>query len=505
MDASQAAERVDAEDGYRTPGLDIDRVMAQAVQAANAFRRLSQEQTDRIAAAVYKAGFNSRVRLAKLAWEETQLGRWEDKVIKNVIATRYVYRDIKDLRTVGVIAEDRGQGVVEVAAPLGPIFAITPITNPTSTVLFKILIAMKSRNPIIIRPHGAAVRCSVEAARVCAQAAAEAGAPEHAIQWIKRSTKEEALELMAHKQTAMILATGSVSLVKAAARSGNPSIGIGPGNVPVYIGRSADVPFAVEQIVLSKTFDYGTVCASEQAVVANRSNADEILREFRKRKAHILDPEEIRKVGAVAFNRDQKVMRVEVIGQPAARIARMAGLDVPDETSVLIAPLDAVGPGTPLSLEILAPILAFYVAEDFESAIELCRQINRHGGLGHTASIFSNDEERIRHFAAAMNAGRILVNTPASQGALGGTYNRLRPSLMLACGTSGKNITTDNISVRNLLNIHRIARRKVSPCIAPDFVPEYLDEANDAEAIERKCPDAGADRQDLIGEDLVSH
>jgi acetaldehyde dehydrogenase/alcohol dehydrogenase len=494
MESRRVDERVDSEDGFRTPGLDIDLVMAQAAQAAVAFRRLTQEQTDRIVAAIYREGFNNRVRLAMQAWNETQLGRWQDKVIKNVIATRYVFGDIKNLRTVGVIAEDKDHDVVEVAEPLGPIFAITPITNPTSTVLFKILISLKSRNPIIIRPHGAAARCSVEAARICARAALEAGAPRHCIQWIMRSTQEEALELMAHRQTAMILATGSVSLVRAAAKSGNPSIGIGPGNVPVYIDRSADVPFAVEQIVLSKTFDYGTVCASEQAVVADRLNIDEVLREFRKRGAHVLDQEEIVKVGAAAFHKDQKVMRVEVIGQPAAKIARMAGIDVPEETSVLIAPLEAVGPDTPLSMEILAPILALYVADDFENAIGLCRRINALGGLGHTASIYSHNEERIRHFASAMNAGRILVNTPASQGALGGTYNRLRPSLMLACGTGGKNITTDNISARNLLNIHRIARRRVSPCIAPDFVHEYLDEANDAEAIERKCPDPGADR-----------
>jgi len=489
VSTEKAPSLLDLLGGFRTPGLDIDGVMAQASRAAEAFRRLTQEATDRIVTAVYRAGFNNRIRLAKHAREETQLGRWEDKVIKNVIATRYVYRDIKDLRTVGVVAEDREQDVVEVAEPLGPIFAITPITNPTSTVLFKILTAMKSRNPIIIRPHGAAVDCSIEAARVCAEAAARAGAPEHCIQWVKRSSREEALAFMAHKQTAMILATGSVELVRAAARTGNPSIGIGPGNVPVYIGKSADVPFAVEQIVLSKIFDYGTVCASEQAVVANRVNADELLREFKKRKAYILSREEIRRLEPVAFNRDQKVMRVDVIGQPAAKIARMAGLDVPDETSVLIAPLEEVGLSSPLSLEILAPILAFYVADDFEQAIELCRQINRHGGLGHTASIFSNNEERIEHFASVMNAGRILVNTPASQGALGGTYNRLRPSLMLACGTSGKNITTDNITARNLLNVHRIARRQMSPCISPDFVPEYLDEANDVDAIERKCPD----------------
>jgi acetaldehyde dehydrogenase / alcohol dehydrogenase len=477
------------EAGYRTPGLDIERVMENAARAADAFRLLDQGQTDRIVEAIYLAGFNNRVSLAKLARQETQLGKWEDKVIKNVIATRYVFRDIRTLTTVGIIAEDKEHEVVEVAEPLGPIFAITPITNPTSTVLFKILIAMKSRNPIIIRPHGAAARCSVEAARICAEAARRAGAPEHGIQWVMRSTREEALEMMAHRKTAMILATGSVELVKAAARSGNPSIGIGPGNVPVYIGKSADVPFAVEQIVLSKTFDYGTVCASEQAIVANRANADEIMREFRKRKAHVLDKGEIRRLEPVAFNREEKVMRTEVIGQPAAKIARMAGLDVPDDTSVLIAPLEEVGLSSPLSLEILAPILAFYVADDFEGAIELCRQINRHGGLGHTASIFSRNEERIEYFASVMNAGRILVNTPASQGALGGTYNRLRPSLMLACGTSGKNITTDNISARNLLNVHRIARRKASPCIAPEFVHEYLDETNDAAAIDRKCPE----------------
>jgi len=484
------------DEDLRTPGLDIERTMEDATRAAGEFRRLSQGETDRIVEAVYRQGFNNRIRLARMACRETGLGKWEDKVIKNVIATRYVYHDIKNLKTVGVIAEDREHGVVEMAEPLGPIFAITPITNPTSTVLFKILISMKSRNPIIIRPHGAAVKCSVEAARLCAEAARKAGAPEHSIQWIPRSTKGEALTMMAHKKTAMILATGSVELVRAASRSGNPSIGIGPGNVPVYIGKTADVPFAVEQIVMSKTFDYGTVCASEQAVVANRLNADQILREFKKRKAYVLNPEEIRRLEPVAFNADQKVMRVEVIGQPAPKIARMAGLDVPDDTSLLLAPLEVVGLDSPLSLEILAPILAFYVADDFEQAIELCRQINHHGGLGHTASIFSNNEERIEYFTAAMNAGRILVNTPASHGALGGTYNRLRPSLMLACGTSGKNITTDNISARNLLNIHRIARRMVNPCILPDFVHEYLDEANDIDEIEKKCPDDGLNRQE---------
>jgi len=469
----------------RTPGLDIEEILAKATRAAEAFRHLTQEQTDRITQAVFEAGFNNRHHLAKLAWKETKLGKWEDKVLKNVIATRFVYHDIKDVQTVGVIAEDKEQGIAEVAEPVGPIFAVTPITNPTSTVLFKILISMKSRNPIIIRPHGSARKCSVEAARIVYEAALRAGAPENCVQWIKMSTKEEVLALMSHKKISLNLATGSVELVRAACKSGNPTIGIGPGNVPVYIGQSADVPFAVDQIVSSKTFDNGTICASEQAIVANRSNADQVVSEFKKQKAYFLSKEEIKRLEPVAFNIDQMVMRVEVIGQPAPLIAEMAGIRVPPDTTLLIAPLEEVGLQSPLSLEILAPILAFYVADDFEQAIELCRQINQHGGLGHTASIFSNDEEKIAHFASAVNAGRILVNTPASQGALGGTYNKLRPSMMLACGTSGKNITTDNISVRHLLNIHRIARRNVCSAIHDRFLKSYLDERLDAHKIEQ--------------------
>ncbi len=471
---------------HRTPGLDIDKIVANAVNAAEAFRRYTQEQTDRIAEAVFRAGFDNRVRLAKLTYDETKLGKWEDKVIKNVIATYYVYQDIKDMKTVGVITEDKEEGVVEMAEPVGPIFAVTPITNPSSTAMFKILIAMKSRNPIIIRPHGSARKCSVEACRVLYEAALAAGAPQNCVQWVKTSTPAEVLELMSHQHINLILATGSVELVKAAQRSGNPAIGIGPGNVPVYIGRSADVPFAVEQIMLSKTFDHGTVCASEQAVVVNCDNAGAVIHEFKKRRAYFLSEEEIRRLEPVAFNDVTKVMRVEVIGQPAVKIAEMAGIEVPFDTNVLIAPLQEVGVQSPLSLEILAPILAFYVADTFDQAIELCRRINRCGGLGHTASIFSRDEDKIEYFSSTMNAGRILVNTPASQGALGGTYNRLRPSLMLACGTRGKNITTDNISVRHLLNVHRIARRRVCPYVGDDFIHNFLDENLDADGIDRE-------------------
>ena len=467
--------------------LDLDSILDRATEAGVAFRSLNQAQTDSIVKAAYEAGFNNRVRLAKLACEETKLGVWRDKVIKNVIATRIVYEDIKNLRTVGVISEDEERGIVEIAQPLGPIFAITPVTNPTSTVLFKILISLKSRNPIIIRPHGAARKCSIEAARVCYEAAVGAGAPEHCIQWVPRSTDQETLALMGHRKTALVLATGSTALVRAAHSSGNPAIGIGPGNVPVFIGMSADVPFAVDQIFLSKTFDNGTICASEQALVVRGCHVDEVKRLLKERKAHFLTEDEIKRLEPVAFNIEHRAMRPEVIGQPATVIARMAGIDVPDDTTLLIAELNEVGIQSPLSLEILAPILAFYRADDIETAIELCRKINVNGGLGHTISMFSTNEERIRYFASTMNAGRILINTPASQGALGGTYNALQPSMTLGCGTGGKNITTDNISALHLLNIQRIARRRDNHCFSPELVAMYLDESVDAATVEARC------------------
>ncbi|MCD6347888.1 MAG: aldehyde dehydrogenase family protein [Bacteroidales bacterium] len=475
-------------DAIKKKGLDIELLMANAGKAADDFCRYSQEQVDKIVEAVYKAGFNQRVQLARFAWEETGIGKWEDKTTKNVIATRYVYRDIKDVKTVGVINENKEQGILEIAKPIGPIFAITPITNPTSTVLFKILIALKTRNPIIIRPHGAAKKCSTEAARICYEAAIKAGAPENCIQWIRRSTPEQTLEMMGHKRVALVFATGSVSLVRAAYKSGNPAIGGGPGNVPVYIGKSADIPFAVDQIVLSKTFDHGTVCASEQSMVVRELKEDELIREFKKRNAWFLTEDEKRKVEKIAYSPAQKSMAIGVIGQPAWKIAEMAGITVPKDTSILIARYnnDQVGPDYPLSLEILAPILSLYVVKSFEEAIAQCKMIVRFGGTGHTISIFSNEEEKIMYFAEVTKAGRLLVNQPASQGALGGTYNGLNPSLTLATGAGGKNHTTDNITVRHLLNIQRLARRKLCPCV-PDDNEIYLDETKDLKAVEDSC------------------
>ncbi len=445
--------------------LDIEALMTNAQKAGDEFRMLPQSTTDRIVKAAYEAGFDNRIHLAKKAWQETGVGKWEDKVIKNIIATRFVYNDIKDQKTVGIISESEETGITEIAQPIGPIFATTPITNPTSTALFKILIALKSRNPIILSPHGAAKKSTIEAAKICYEAALKAGAPENCIQWIKRATKDDIIEIMSHKKTALILATGSVGLVKAAFSSGNPAIGVGPGNVPVYLGKSSDVKFAVEQIVLSKTFDNGTICASEQAVIVPDIHVGQVIAEFKKHDAYFMSKDEISLLEPIAFNKAAKVMQAGVIGQSAHTIAKMAGFEVPENTSLLIAPLEKVGMDSPLSFEILAPILAFYHVDNFAHGIAMCKEINRHGGLGHTVSIFSRNEEKVQYFANVMNAGRIIVNTPSSQGALGGTYNMLNPSLTLACGSGGKNITTDNITVKHLLNIQRIARRREDSCL----------------------------------------
>jgi acetaldehyde dehydrogenase / alcohol dehydrogenase len=468
----------------------VDEIIRQSLKAAEAFELLDQEKTDAVVKAVYEAAFLNRRRLAELANQETGIGNIRDKTIKNIIASRFVYRDIKDQKTVGIISSNDASGITEIARPMGPIFMVTPITNPTSTTIFKILIAMKTRNPVILFPHGAARKCTIETATILYNAAREAGAPENCIQWVPRATREQVLLFMSHKKVALVLATGSVSLVRAAYSSGNPAIGVGPGNVPVYIGKSADVPFAIDQILISKLFDNGTICASEQAVVVSRYNAESVRNELVKKGAHFLSPDEIVKIEQVSFNVHQRSMKAEVIGQTAEKIAEMAGISVPVGTTLLIAEMEKnqVGLSWPLSLEILAPILAFYEVENFDEGINMCRIINEHGGLGHTVSIFSNDPEKINYFAHALHAGRIVVNTPSSQGALGGLYNKLTPSMTLACGSGGKNFTTDNISVKHLLNIQRIAYRRISFCMEHQQNEAFCCDANlTLDEINRKC------------------
>ena len=462
-----------------------DQILQRAVQAGAVFAQLGQAETDRIVEAVHKAAFNQRVRLARMAHEETGMGKWQDKVLKNVVASQLVYDDIKDLKTAGVVSEDFASGITEIAQPVGPILAVIPVTNPTSTVIFKVLISLKARNPIIVCPSGKAKRCCAETARICYEAALAAGAPEDCIQWLNDTSREQTQALMSHKGLALILATGGTGLVKTAYSSGTPTLGVGAGNVPVFIDVSADIPFAVSQVFISKLFDYGTICASEQAIVVEAAIAAAVRSEFERQGAYFLSPDEIVKLEAVAFDTVKGAMKPDVVGQPASLIAQKAGIAAPADVKILMAPLAGVGEKYPLSSEILAPILAFYVEPSFTDAVNRCIDLNFYGGIGHTVSLYANNEARITEFSLLMNAGRIVVNTPSSQGGVGGMYNRLSPSFTLGCGTGGKNITTDNVTARHLVNIQRVARRRDNQRLARFDAALYLDESLDPEALEQ--------------------
>jgi acetaldehyde dehydrogenase/alcohol dehydrogenase len=434
-----------------------DDLLGRATKAAETFRQFGQEQVDRIVEAVYKAAWNARVELARLAIEETGMGILEDKVLKNSYASLLVYEDIRDRRTVGVIAHDPSRGISEVAQPRGPVLATIPVTNPTSTTIFKTLICMKTRNPVIFSPHRGARKCIRETSRILAAAAESAGAPADAVQCIARSQSDYVARLMRHPQLALILATGTSSIVRVAQQSGTPTLGVGPGNVPVYVHRSADVHLAARSIVFSKTFDNSTICGSEQALVVEPDVNRQLRPLLERAGAFFCTPEQMRALGAACIDVERQRMRAEIVGQPAPFIAGRAGFSVPERTRILIGEPEGVGPDHPLSYEILAPVLAYYQVQNYAQAIETCEALNRWGGVGHTVGVYANDESVVEDFAK-MNAGRILVNTPSSQGAIGGTFNTLRPSLTLACGTDAGNVSTDNISTDHLLNIHRVAR-----------------------------------------------
>ncbi|MCD4681392.1 MAG: aldehyde dehydrogenase family protein [Bacteroidales bacterium] len=451
-------------------------MMDRANMAAAVFNQLGQEQTDKIVENVYKVGFNNRVRLAMMAHEETGMGVWQHKVLKNVIATQLLYEDIKDLKTVGVIDSDEITGITSIAQPLGPILAVIPMTNPTSTTLFKVLISLKSRNPVIISSHRKAINSCKETVRICYEAALEAGAPEDCIQIVEEHSRELTHALMAHPKLALILATGGTGLVKSAYSSGNPAVGVGPGNVPVFIDKSADIPFAISSIISSKTFDNGTICASEQAIVVEKEVAENVRNEFINQNCYFLNEEEIKNVTKVCITEETGNMNADIVGQSVNVIAKKAGIIIPEETKIIIAPLKGIGKNYPLSTEVLAPILAFYVAETYEDAIKQCIDLNYLGGIGHTASIYANDEQRIKEYSEIMNAGRIVVNTPSSQGAVGGLFNSLNISFTLGCGSGGKNITTENISAKHLINIKKVPAKRENRNWKEFDVNKFLDE-----------------------------
>lgn len=433
-------------------------IVGRAHAAAAAFRELDQGATDRVVEAVFRATFDARIALARLAWEETGMGVPEHKTVKNAWASLLIHEHIRGRRTVGVLEHDGDRGITEIAQPIGPVLALTPLTNPTSTVIFKALICMKTRNPVIFSFHRAARNCSREAARIAAEAAEAAGAPAGAIQWVAKGANDYLDAVMRHRRVSLILATGTQAMVRRAQLSGTPTLGVGPGNVPVYVHHSADLEFAARMIVHSKTFDNGTVCASEQALVVEPSVDSRLRPLLEARGAHFCDRDQMLRLGPVCADA-RGGMRAEVVGQPAARIAAMAGFEIPEKTRLLVAEPGGVGPEHPLSFEILAPVLAYYAVPDYASALATCRAVTRLGGVGHTVGVYCNDEAVVSDFSE-MEASRILVNTPTTEGALGGIFNHPPPSLTLACGTGAGNVSTDNITIDHLLNRHRVARMR---------------------------------------------
>ncbi|MDR0670834.1 MAG: acetaldehyde dehydrogenase (acetylating) [Oscillospiraceae bacterium] len=441
--------------------LDRDLQSVQAVRdlvrrAREAQRQLmefSQEQIDRIVEAVARAGYDNAVRLGALAVEETGFGRAADKTIKNQFGSMSIYASIKDVRTVGVIREDTRAKVAEIAVPMGVVAGLIPSTNPTSTVMYKALLAIKTGNAIVFSPHPGAKRCILETVRILREAAEAAGCPRGAIGCIELLTMESTNELM--KLSDLILATGGGAMVKAAYSSGTPAIGVGPGNGPAFIERSADIRLAVKRIMDSKTFDNGTICASEQSIVTEACVQEDVVAELLRQGAYFLSAEEKESVSAVLM-RPGGTMNPQIVGKSAQHVAGLAGLRVPADTRVLVGFETEVGGKTPFSKEKLCPVLAFYVAPDWEAACETCMQILRHEGAGHTLIIHSNNESVIRAFALKKPVSRILVNTPGALGGIGATTN-LIPALTLGCGAVGGSSTSDNIGPLNLINVRRLA------------------------------------------------
>ena len=466
MIMSGAHERVrTAGDQENAASLSAERVayleglVSQARTAAAVFTQYGQEDVDRIVKPMVLAGLEQAQYLARLAVEETRLGVLEDKALKNMVATEFVYNYVKDKRTVGAIREFPERGLVEVAEPIGVIFSLTPITNPTSTVLFKCIMAIKTRNAVIFSPHPNAQQCCYEAVRIMYEAALKHGAPEGVFTCLESHTLEDNAYLMRHKDVGLIDATGGPGMVKAAYSSGKPALGVGPGNTPVYLEKSADLNMAVVDIITSKTFDNGTICASEQTVVIDDEIYDSVLQEFSDLGAHICNEKETELLARTVIDPKTGFMQPLAVGQKATDIARMVGLSVKPKTKLLIAPIQGVGREHPLSAEKLFPVLSVYRAKSVDEALKVCIDVNHAGGLGHTAVIFSRNEEIIQKFGEVINAGRIIVNSPGSIGALGGVYNDMVPTFSFGCGTGGGNSTMDNVNVYNYLNIKRVARR----------------------------------------------
>jgi acetaldehyde dehydrogenase (acetylating) len=424
-----------------------------AHRAQISLAQFDQAKIDGICEAMAVAAQAQSMRLAQLAHEETGFGNPADKNVKNLFAAVDIHNYFRNLRTVGIVRET--QSVVEIAAPRGVVAGIIPSTNPTSTAIFKILIAIKSRNTIVLSPHPSATRCVVETANVMRQAAVQSGLPAEAIGCLELTTIEGTEALMKHKLTAVILATGGLGLVRAAYSSGKPAFGVGPGNVPAFIERTADAAKAVRDILAGTCFDFGTICASEQAVVVDAPLDKTVREQFKAQGAYFLNQAEADQLAKLVVT-PQRGLNPKVVGKPATKIAEMAGLSVPPQTRCLIAEVGGVGRDFPLSIEKLSPILAYYVADGLEQGSKLCDEILHYGGMGHTASIHTRDKEAALRYGLLMPASRVVVNTPSTHGAIGFS-TALAPSMTLGCGSWGGNVTSDNISPLHLMDIKRVA------------------------------------------------
>lgn len=449
-----------------TTHTEIDVLVERGLKALAQYQAFTQEGIDRIVKKASVAALHEHGRLAQMAVQETGRGVFEDKATKNIFACEHVPNSMANLKTVGVIGRDELSGIVEIAEPVGVVAGITPVTNPTSTAIFKALIALKTRNPIIFAFHPSAQQCSVEAARIVRDAAVAEGAPEDCIQWVEAPSLEATAALMNHDGVALILATGGNAMVRAAYSAGKPALGVGAGNVPAYIEKSAKIGRAVNDVVLSKGFDNGMVCASEQAVIIDDAVYDETLTEFARMHAYLANAEEKAKLEQFVFGVDAQrtncagaKLNATVVGKSPQWIAEQAGFSVPDETSIILAECSEVGPSEPLTREKLSPVLAVLRAGSTAQGISLAEQMVEFDGLGHSAAIHTQDSDLAEEFGKAVKAVRVLWNQPSALGGIGDIYNALIPSLTLGCGSYGRNSVSNNVSAINLVNVKRIGRR----------------------------------------------
>lgn len=434
---------------------EVRNLMKSAKEAQKQLAAMSQEQIDKITKAIADAGYENAERLGKIASEETGFGIWQDKVLKNAFAAKNVYESIKDLKTIGILSEDPEKQTMDIGVPMGIVAGIIPSTNPTSTVIYKALISLKGANAIVFSPHPNATKCILETVKIIAEAAERVGCPKGAIGCISIPTIQATNELMKHPDTGIILATGGAAMVKAAYSSGHPALGVGAGNGPGFIDKSADVKLAVKRILDSKTFDNGTICASEQSVIVERFMENKVVEEFKIQGGYFLNKEQSEKLEKFII-RPNGTMNPQIVGKSVEHIAKLANISVPSNARVLIARENRVGHNVPYSREKLGPILAFYVEDSLEDVLERCRNILLNEGAGHSFMIHATDKEVVKKFALAMPVSRIPVNSPGALGGIGATIN-IMPALTLGCGSIGGSATSENVGPMNLINIKRVA------------------------------------------------